>query len=34
MKPSDGDTINMETSHGKTESTGTAAGETVTCKFV
>ena len=33
MKPADGDTINM-TEHGKTVSTATATGETVTCTFV
>ena len=33
MKPSDGDTITMK-DNAKTLSTATAAGETVTCKFV
>ena len=33
MKPADGDTINMS-EHGKTVSTATATGETVTCTFV
>jgi hypothetical protein len=33
MTPADGDTINM-TEHGKTVSTATATGETVTCTFV